>query len=175
MWKLPLDSFCWSMIYNCLQCLKITYWDFLIVERGKSDSFLTECNAVIIKTVVPLVLVVSKPWIRCPDLITQDLLTGKSTADVSSVWKGPTSNVEPAQITISPPEISSSYQFPYGTTKVTWTASNSEGSESCSIFVIIYGNWIFSSCQYISIYTILLSVPRVQYNISPYLHFRNQP
>ncbi|XP_073252716.1 uncharacterized protein [Porites lutea] len=81
---------------------------------------------------------VSKPWIRCPDLITQDLLLGKSTADVSSVWKGPTSNVELAQITISPPEISSSYQFPYGTTKVTWTASNSEGSESCSIFVIIY-------------------------------------
>lgn len=81
---------------------------------------------------------VSKPWIRCPDLIQQDLLPGKSTADVSSVWKGPTSNVEPAQITISPPEISSSYQFPYGTTKVTWTASNSEGSESCSIFVYIY-------------------------------------
>lgn len=112
----------------------------LIVERGESDSFLTECNAVIIKTAVPLVLVVSKPWIRCPDLIQRDLIPGKSTADVSSVWKGPTSNVEPAQITISPPEISSSYQFPYGTTKVTWTASNSEGSESCSIFVYIYGD-----------------------------------
>ena len=98
-----------------------------------------------------LVLVVSKPWIRCPDLITQDLLLGKSTADVSSVWKGPTSNVELAQITISPPEISSSYQFPYGTTKVTWTASNSEGSESCSIFVIIYG-MVTEFFLYVNIY-----------------------
>jgi len=65
----------------------------------------------------------------------QDLLPGKSTADVSGVWKEPTSNVQ--QITISPPEISSSYQFPAGTTKVTWTASNAVGSESCSIYVII--------------------------------------
>ena len=114
-----------------------------------------------------LVLVVSKPWIRCPDLITQDLLPGKSTADVSSVWKGPTSNVELAQITISPPEISSSYQFPYGTTKVTWTASNSEGSESCSIFVIIYG-MVTEFFLYVNIYLYIhLSVPRVQYNISP--------
>ena len=67
----------------------------------------------------------------------QDLLPGKSTADVSGVWKEPTSNVQ--QITISPPEISSSYQFPAGTTKVTWTASNAVGSENCSIYVIING------------------------------------
>ncbi|CAH3039169.1 unnamed protein product [Porites lobata] len=82
--------------------------------------------------------ILAKPWIRCPDHIIQDLLPGKSTADVSSVWKEPTSNVEPAQITISPPEISSSYQFPPGTTKVTWTASNVVGSQRCSSYVIIY-------------------------------------
>ena len=87
-----------------------------------------------------LYLVVAKPWIRCPDLISQDLLPGKSTADVSNVWKEPTSNVQ--QITISPPEISSSYQFPVGSTKVTWTASNEMGSESCSTYVMIYGNVI---------------------------------
>ncbi|XP_073254494.1 sushi, von Willebrand factor type A, EGF and pentraxin domain-containing protein 1-like [Porites lutea] len=82
--------------------------------------------------------ILAKPWIRCPDHIILDLLPGKSSADVSSVWKEPTSNVEPAQITISPPEISSSYQFPPGTTKVTWTASNVEGSQRCSSYVIIY-------------------------------------
>ena len=87
-----------------------------------------------------LYLVVAKPWISCPDLIQKNLLPGKSTADVSGVWKEPTSNVQ--QITISPPQISSSYQFPVGSTKVTWTASNEMGSDSCSIYVTIYGNLI---------------------------------
>ncbi|XP_020608020.1 sushi, von Willebrand factor type A, EGF and pentraxin domain-containing protein 1-like [Orbicella faveolata] len=76
-----------------------------------------------------------KPWIVCPDNIKQDLQPSKSTADVSSVWKEPTSNVK--QITINPPEISSSYQFPAGETKVEWTATSPAGSASCAIYVTI--------------------------------------
>lgn len=91
----------------------------------------------IINIVYILYLVEVKPWINCPDNIFQDLAPGKNTADVSSVWKEPTSNVQ--HITVNPPEISSSYQFPTGETKVEWTASNSQGSDSCAIYVIISG------------------------------------
>lgn len=78
-----------------------------------------------------------KPWIVCPGNIKQDLEPDKSTADVSSVWKEPTSNVK--QITINPPEISSSYQFPAGETKVEWTVTSPAGSASCAIYVTITG------------------------------------
>ena len=78
-----------------------------------------------------------KPWIVCPDNIKQDLQPDKNTADVSSLWKEPTSNVK--QITISPPEISSGYQFPAGETKVEFTATSSAGSTSCAIYVTIVG------------------------------------
>lgn len=91
----------------------------------------------IINIVYILYSVEVRPWIRCPDNIYQDLAAGKNTANVSGVWKEPTSNVQ--QITVNPPEISSSYQFPAGQTKVEWTASNSLGSESCAIYVIISG------------------------------------
>lgn len=78
-----------------------------------------------------------KPWIVCPGNIKQDLEPDKNTADVSSVWTEPTSNVK--QFTINPPEISSSYQFPAGETKVEWTATTSAGSASCAIYVTIVG------------------------------------
>lgn len=84
--------------------------------------------------------VVSKPWISCPSSINKDLPPGQSEASVSSKWQEPKSNVEAAQITINPPEISSSYKFPVGETKVTWIASNSMGSANCSIFVTLSGN-----------------------------------
>ena len=126
---------------STLQCRRCFCESFLIVKdfstrrRGGEKGILGGNNKMNI-----LFLVEVKPWIRCPDIIIQDLLPGKSSADVSGVWKEPTSNLQPSQITINPPEMSSSYQFPPGTTKITWTASNAVGSESCSIYVIISGN-----------------------------------
>ncbi|XP_029182740.2 sushi, von Willebrand factor type A, EGF and pentraxin domain-containing protein 1-like [Acropora millepora] len=81
--------------------------------------------------------IVRKPWISCPSSINEDLPPGQSEASVSSKWQEPKSNVEAAQITINPPEISSSYKFPVGQTKVTWIASNSVGSANCSIYVTL--------------------------------------
>ena len=94
----------------------------------------------IFETCVNWFSVVVVPSITCPSNIIQDLAPGKSTADVSGVWKEPTSSE--AQITVQPPEITSAYQFPLGTTKVEWTATNSAGSESCAIYVVISGKGI---------------------------------
>lgn len=92
---------------------------------------------ILILGVFILISVVVQPWISCPGNIIQDLAPGQGTADVSAVWKLPTSNVQ--QITINPPEISNSYRFPPGMTKVDWTATNSAGSASCAMYVIISG------------------------------------
>ncbi|XP_068701381.1 sushi, von Willebrand factor type A, EGF and pentraxin domain-containing protein 1-like [Montipora foliosa] len=82
--------------------------------------------------------IVVSPWISCPASIHKDLPKGQATTNVSSEWGEPRSNLKPSEITISPPEISPSYQFPAKKTKVTWTASNSAGSENCSIYVTIF-------------------------------------
>lgn len=81
------------------------------------------------------ILIVSKPWIECPDNIRQVLAPGKDKADVSAVWKFPVSNVQ--EMKINPPEISKDYLFPPGMTKVDWTVSNSAGTASCSMYVTI--------------------------------------
>ncbi|KAL9973114.1 hypothetical protein ACROYT_G019529 [Oculina patagonica] len=114
-----------SCSYSCVS-------GYIIVGNGKRTCLADGTWDGAAPTCTKLVV---RPWIRCPDNIYQDLAPGKSTAVVSDVWKEPTSNVQ--QITVNPPEISSSYQFPAGQTKVEWTASNSQGSESCAIYVII--------------------------------------
>ena len=102
------------------------------MQRNLSSSFLS--------LLCILCAVVRKPWISCPSSINEDLPPGQSEASVSSKWQEPKSNVEAAQITINPFEISSSYKFPVGQTKVTWIASNSVGSANCSIYVTLSGN-----------------------------------
>lgn len=60
-----------------------------------------------------------------------------STANVSALWKEPTSNVKP--ITIHPSNLGPNYQYPAGQTKITWSVSNSAGSDNCITFVTVKG------------------------------------
>ncbi|XP_078369779.1 uncharacterized protein LOC144653611 [Oculina patagonica] len=76
-----------------------------------------------------------KPYISCPADIYVVLKPGMSTADVSDKWTRPTANVK--NITaVSPPGVSSSYQFPYGNTIVKWVAVNEIGEHDyCVVHV----------------------------------------
>ncbi|XP_048589676.1 fibrillin-3 isoform X2 [Nematostella vectensis] len=78
---------------------------------------------------------VPKPWISCPFDIIVDLKTGAKTADVSSLWKLPRSNIQ--GMTTSPTYATANYAYPVGQTKITFSVSNSAGSASCSIDVIV--------------------------------------
>ncbi|XP_078371420.1 uncharacterized protein LOC144655075 [Oculina patagonica] len=81
-----------------------------------------------------------KPDIRCPSSINVVLKPGMNTADVSDKWTRPTANVK--NITaVSPPGVTSSYQFPYGNTIVKWVAVNEIGEKDyCTVAVNVNDN-----------------------------------
>ncbi|KAK3696483.1 hypothetical protein QZH41_011793, partial [Actinostola sp. cb2023] len=72
----------------------------------------------------------AKPWISCPSRIITSLPVGKNTTSVGSQWKLPQSNYQ--NITVSP-AVDGQYQFPSGTTQVTWTVVNPEGKSAYCI------------------------------------------
>lgn len=87
----------------------------------------------------------SGPHISCPFIVSVTLPLGKNTTNVGSKWELPTANVK--NITVSPPWVNQFYQFPYGTHKIKWTATNPEGlNDSCYSYVRVRGKCSFLSC-----------------------------
>jgi len=78
---------------------------------------------------------IAKPSVQCPSDIIVDLAAGQKVADVSAKWKDPTYTGD--ILTVSPSYANAKYQYPAGMTRITWTAKNSAGTESCSILVIV--------------------------------------
>ena len=70
-----------------------------------------------------------------------DLKPGMNTSTVGDKWTLPVANVK--NITaVEPPGVSSSYQFPAGTTTVKWVAVNEIGEHAfCVIHVVIEGTY----------------------------------
>jgi hypothetical protein len=63
---------------------------------------------------------------------------GKNTTSLGSKWKLPTANVK--NLTVSPAWANQFYEFPYGETKITWTATNGDGkTDSCRLSVYVQG------------------------------------
>lgn len=81
-----------------------------------------------------------KPWISCPANINVVLKPGMNTSDVSDKWTIPTSNVQNITAVV-PPGVSSSYQFPPGSTMVKWVAVNEIGEQDyCVVYVSVKDN-----------------------------------
>lgn len=87
--------------------------------------------------------VVSSVWIKCPDDIYVTLKPGKSSADVSSLWKTPLTSSGAKYITSSHKKTD---RFPVGVSVVTWSVSNDDVNfKTCVLKIDVRGKWIVCS------------------------------
>ena len=80
-----------------------------------------------------------KPWISCPPDVVVDLALNQSEYDATPLIGQPQSNVQ--NIQMFPEKYRNNLVFPYGTTVLTYVASNEVGdTANCTTNVIVQGN-----------------------------------